>query len=145
MTGLAFTIPGPPRGQARPRASTRGGFVRMHTEPKDTSYAALVQFHALGARPLGWNPLTGPVEIAVDVVQKMPGPTVWKRTQKKGYPSTTKPDCSNILKLIEDALNGIAYVDDRQIAFATVRKSVGDQGVAPRVSVMVTPIGTEPE
>lgn len=34
----------------------------------------------------------------------------------------TKPDCDNIAKSICDALNGIAYRDDRQIATLAVRK-----------------------
>ena len=35
---------------------------------------------------------------------------------------TKKPDTDNILKIVCDALNGIAYYDDKQIVEATVKK-----------------------
>lgn len=35
---------------------------------------------------------------------------------------TVKPDCDNIAKNINDALNGIVYHDDKQIACLTVNK-----------------------
>ncbi len=166
---LTFTIPGPPRGQARPRFASRGRggaplpFVRTYSAKEDTSYAALVQHHALvaiaarrqetraaqsdvslslsgnpGASPtfVGY-PLTGPVGLIVRVVQKMPGPIEWKLKRKLGTWSTTKPDLSNVLKLIEDALIGIAYVDDKQVAQVTIQKRIGDQGEAARVEVEI--------
>ena len=39
---------------------------------------------------------------------------------------TVKPDCDNILKLVADALNGIAYDDDKQIVTMSVMKRYGD-------------------
>ena len=35
---------------------------------------------------------------------------------------TKKPDCDNIAKIILDALNGIAYDDDSQVAMLNVVK-----------------------
>lgn len=35
---------------------------------------------------------------------------------------TVKPDCDNIAKNIDDALNGLAYPDDKQIISLTVNK-----------------------
>lgn len=143
---LSFVVPGPPRGQGRPRFASkgRGGrplpFVRTYTAKKDVDYAQLVKLHAVAARPEGWVPLTGPVQIFVRIVQKMPGPATWRREQKKGHWSIKKPDASNVLKIVEDALTGIAYVDDRQIAYAMVTKRVGSQGESPYVEVSVKPM-----
>ena len=36
---------------------------------------------------------------------------------------TVKPDWDNIGKLISDALNGVAYADDKDIVFGAVQKA----------------------
>ena len=48
---------------------------------------------------------------------------------------TTKPDGSNVLKAIEDGLNGIVYVDDSQIVMSHIEKHYSD---SPRVEVTVS-------
>lgn len=48
-----------------------------------------------------------------------------------------KPDLSNIVKGIEDALNGIAYIDDCQIVDLHVMKFYSDE---PRVEVVLEEI-----
>jgi len=45
---------------------------------------------------------------------------------------TGKPDLDNVLKVVADSLNGIAYRDDAQIAWAMVTKLYSDR---PRVEV----------
>ena len=35
---IYFVVPGQPIGKGRPRASTRGGFVRMYTDAKTVTY-----------------------------------------------------------------------------------------------------------
>ncbi|MDR1662523.1 MAG: RusA family crossover junction endodeoxyribonuclease [Azoarcus sp.] len=37
-----------------------------------------------------------------------------------------KPDCSNVLKGIEDAMNGVVWVDDRQAVDVRVSKSYAE-------------------
>ena len=48
-----------------------------------------------------------------------------------------KPDCDNIIKIICDALNGLAYRDDAQIVEVSIRKAYADDG---EVSVMIQDI-----
>ena len=38
-----------------------------------------------------------------------------------------KPDADNILKIVADALNGIAYGDDKQVVTAQVQKQYAEQ------------------
>lgn len=38
---------------------------------------------------------------------------------------TSKPDCSNVLKLVEDALQGICFLNDKQIVDVRVKKFYG--------------------
>ncbi len=45
---------------------------------------------------------------------------------------TKKPDCGNIIKIICDALNGIAYRDDAQVILTQAAKEHGDD---PRTDV----------
>ena len=54
--------------------------------------------------------------------------------QKKILP-TKKPDCDNIAKIICDALNGVAYDDDKQIVALKVTKIYSAE---PRVLVWVS-------
>lgn len=51
-----------------------------------------------------------------------------------------KPDCSNIVKGIEDALNGMIWKDDAQIVTLIVRKWYSE---SPRAIVEVTPLERE--
>ena len=130
---LQFEVPGPARGQGRPRFSRRGGYVRTYTDPKDTAYARAVQVEALAAKPRGWEPLTGPVRLTITVYQK-----VSKRSAKGASYSVTRPDLDNVLKAILDALSGIAFHDDRQVAVIEAEKRLSDR---PRVYVTVQGIG----
>lgn len=50
---------------------------------------------------------------------------------------TKKPDMDNIIKIIADALNGIAYYDDSQIVDTAVRKFYSDE---PRVVVKISEV-----
>lgn len=47
---------------------------------------------------------------------------------------TKKPDMDNIVKIIADPLNGIAYHDDSQIVNCSIKKFFSDQ---PRVEVKI--------
>ncbi len=47
---------------------------------------------------------------------------------------TKKPDADNILKIIADSLNGVAYYDDSQIVTGTVRKYYGE---TPKVYITI--------
>ena len=40
----------------------------------------------------------------------------------------TKPDCDNIIKIVLDALNGVAYYDDKQVVCVSCNKYYGEMG-----------------
>lgn len=47
-----------------------------------------------------------------------------------GYvPYDKKPDTDNLVKAIADALNGVAYLDDKQICSLKVKKFYGVRGL----------------
>lgn len=60
---------------------------------------------------------SGPVQMTVIIRLKRP-----KKLPKGRSEPVVKPDLSNILKLIEDAGNGILYKDDAQICSIGIKK-----------------------
>lgn len=78
---------------------------------------------------LGMGPLTGPVEMAVTYVLKRPRKYYRANGQLKANAPDlvqTKPDLSKLQRSTEDALTGICYVDDSQIARLIIEKRYGD-------------------
>lgn len=113
-------VPGPPIGKGRPRASTRGGHVRLYTPPRTAAWEgrASVVFRDAWA---GQEPLEEDVEVQVLALFPRPKRMIWKRKPMPRERYTGKPDASNVLKATEDALEKAGvYRDDKQIWRATV-------------------------
>lgn len=123
---MIFTIPGNPVGKGRPRATTINGMARMYTPKKTASYETLVVMayeQASGVRMLG------PLRMAIYATFEMP--LSWSMKKRKlmdGAFCQKKPDADNILKIVADALNGVAYHDDSSIVLAIVQKRWGQDG-----------------
>lgn len=122
-----FTIPGPPQGKGRPRVTVRGGHTHGYTPAKTAQYERAVR-QAYNLSYCGADALTTPIELQITAY--MPIPESWPRSKKAAalaevIKPTVKPDGSNILKSIEDALNGLAYQDDKQIVKGTFKKLYG--------------------
>ncbi|HVI27506.1 RusA family crossover junction endodeoxyribonuclease [Hansschlegelia sp.] len=109
---ISFTIPGLPVAWAR---AGRGGGVTF-TPAKQRSFMADCRTIAAAAMK-GRAPLSGPIEMSV--VFAYPWPASWS-AKKRAAPGAewkvSRPDGSNLRKLIEDAINGVVYGDDAQIA-----------------------------
>lgn len=59
----------------------------------------------------------GCVSVEVDIYPKLP------KSAAKGLadvPAMKKPDCDNVLKVVMDALQGVAYEDDKQVTHTRV-------------------------
>ena len=111
---ISITIPGKPVPKARPFVRKDG---RVFT-PKETAvFEQAVRLHAM-ATMKGHKILTGPIRLSVTAFFSIP--KSWTLSQKAKAMSgalrhTKRPDLSNIIKSVEDALNGIVYADDAQI------------------------------
>ena len=113
MIAAEFTVPGRPQGKARARATVINGRARMYTPETTVAFEAAVR--EAGA-PHFEAPIAGPVRLRIVAFFEMP--KSWpkrKRAAMHGQFHAQKPDGANILKAIEDGLNGIAWGDDCQI------------------------------
>ena len=124
---IRFIVPGEPQGKARARVvRKRGGKgVTSYTPNKTTDYEALVRWEFIRVNHLKHfsENQTGAVSIQIFAYFSIP------KSAKKtlpGSPCCKKPDADNILKIICDALNGVAYHDDSQIVHAEVSKFWSD-------------------
>ena len=86
---------------------------RHFNTPSYSGFKTALGYHARFAMRDA-PPLTGAVKIAVDVYHN-------RKPTALNY-----GDADNHLKAVCDALNGICYIDDRQIVYATVRLHRGD-------------------
>jgi len=125
-TSWHFKIPGEPVGKGRPRATTINGQARMYTPAKTASYEARV-IDAFMRQ--GIQPIAGSVGISIAATFSMPMSwSLKKRQAMGGKHCCKKPDADNILKVVSDALNGVAYRDDAAIVSAHVTKRWGQDG-----------------
>ena len=132
---IRLTIPGPPCGKQRARTfrHRQSGKIVSMTPVKTVNYEALVKQTFVAKYP-DFIPVSGPIRMLMSIFV-MPSKEAARKIKNRleTYP-TIKPDISNIQKAIEDALNGLAYVDDKQIVRIDARKGYSDR---PRVEIVV--------
>lgn len=94
MSGFSLLIPGDPVPKGRPRVYRGHGVTPSRTRIAESRIRAEFK-----TRYQDVEPIRGPVKVVVEF-----------RKSKRG-----RPDLDNLVKLITDSLNGLAYVDDEQI------------------------------
>jgi len=124
---IKLTIPIEPKGQKRFRAAAHGGHARTYKDSEQARYEGKIA--ALLAQHRPEFPLEGPLSVTVRCYLPIPQskPKGWKHDAKLHLIRPTgKPDVSNLLKNIEDVMNGVFWRDDAQIIRAAVTKWYGD-------------------
>lgn len=125
---------GPPMGKQRPKFSTFGKFVKTYTPEKTVNYETLVKLTYL-EKYRGSPAMDKPLILRMVAWYQLPGSWSKKKREKAllgRLLPTVKPDLDNIVKIICDALNSLAYTDDKQIVELAVSKRYGD---CPRVEI----------
>ena len=121
-----FIIPGTPVPWARARTNGK----RFFTDPKVRAYKDAIALHAKAA---GCKPRKGPCTLIITAF--LPIPASWsKKKQEAALNHSSKPDWDNLGKIVSDALNEIAYEDDSQVYWASVKKVYAKN---PRLEVTV--------
>lgn len=128
---ISVTVTGEPVAQGRPRFNRYTG--RAYDPEKSKVYKALVKTMAKKVAPP--TPVVCPVALVIWIYRSIP--KSFTKKQRKAIEGgtlrpTTKPDVSNIVKGIEDALNGLWYADDSQIVCSVAGKYYADE---PRVHI----------
>lgn len=127
-------LDGVPIGKGRPRF----GNGRTYTPEKTRAYEEALAWEAVRAMR-GRDVLTD--ALVVDVEARMPVPVSWSKAKRADalagrlHPTST-PDLDNILKCL-DALNGVVFLDDKQIVSALVWKRFHE---TPSLSICIRTI-----
>lgn len=130
-----FTIDGEPEGKARPRFNTKTG--RAYTTDRTRMYE---DYTKLLYRSQIKHFFEGYIRLTVKAYYKIAKSDSKKiKEQKKAnvLRPSKKPDIDNVVKLIADSLNDIAYKDDTQIVEIVAKKFYSEN---PRVEVTIESI-----
>ncbi len=120
------------KGKVKAKHSVKFGRNGIKYTPRDmVEYANLVKLSFINKYP-EWdiaNFTDKPLKAEIDVFMPVPQSYSKKKTEQalnNEIRPTVKPDCDNIAKNINDALNGIVYPDDKQIVSLMVNKFYGN-------------------
>lgn len=137
MADIKFTILGEPQGKGRPRFQKAGQYVRTYTPDKTVAYENLVKLEY--RRQCGDYKFEKEQQLDVRIAAYYSIPksaSKKKRSQMLANElrPTKKPDVDNVVKVVLDSLNQIAYHDDVQVVDCQLRKFYGEN---PRVVVVI--------
>ena len=127
MMTCDFVVEGKPVGKGRPRFKRVGNFVQTYTPANTAEYERLVKLRFQNA---GGAITDKPVRVEITAFFAPPKST--RKREKADMLANRilpmkKPDVDNIAKIILDALNKIAYVDDAQVIELSVIKRYADE------------------
>lgn len=111
-------------GKERPRYSAKTH--RMYTPTRTSIFEEKVKNAFLAKYNIQTEPTGKPVE-AIIKIQFAPPKSLNKKNTLLFTPYDKRPDCDNLAKSILDALNGLAYKDDKQITYLSVEKLYGEE------------------
>ena len=124
-----FVIQGNPVGKARPRFTKQG---YAYTDEKTKAYEQLVRI-MYRSKYRGQQKTTGNVSAEIRITITVPkSATKKEREVLLSARPMKKPDLDNVAKIILDALNGVAYEDDKQVTSLTIYREWGEE---PQVEV----------
>lgn len=139
MQSIRFTVPGTPVGKARPRVTFRNGRARAYTEERTREFENRVQ--AAYLRKYGRLKMSGTLQ--VDIVAYFEPPRSASKKERQlmldgEIAYDKKPDGDNIQKAVLDALNGVAFDDDKYIVAGYWFKGYAEEA---HTDVIITRIG----
>ncbi|MGN8831161.1 RusA family crossover junction endodeoxyribonuclease [Selenomonas montiformis] len=134
---IQFFVPGQPKGKGRPRFDPRS--KRAYTPQKSAEYERYISMCC--RRKGGPARMSGPLGVEIDARFAIPKQTTKKMRAQMDAGAVQpckRPDIDNVVKSVLDALNGVAYEDDKQVVRMIARKRYSE---CPGVMVTVYEIG----
>lgn len=129
---IQFTIPGEPKAKQRPRV-TKAGIT--YTPKKTVEYENWVkQCYIMDHFNLQLGGQLKATIIAYFTIPKNKSKKVKEQMIAGEIRPTKKPDLDNIVKIVLDSLNGLAYEDDKQVVELNISKYYAEK---PRVEVVL--------
>lgn len=139
---IKFTVLGEPQGKGRPKFSRQGGFVKTYTPDKTVLYENLIRTEYL-RQCLGQRfPDKEPLAMHIKAYYTIPASASKKRQaamEAGEVRPVKKPDVDNIIKVVADSLNQVAYRDDTDIVEVALEKFYARQ---PRIEVEIETLAT---
>lgn len=121
-------VEGKVEGKGRPRFKKVGNFVQTYT-PKNTRYYEKMIADAYKEQSGVLYPTEMPLKLRIRAIIGIPS-TFTKKKKSRAIQGelrpTKKPDADNIAKSVLDALNGVAYADDKQVVDLGIKKYYGE-------------------
>ena len=136
MRAVSFSVPFV-AGKQRPRHMRNGHTytpsetIARERHVRDAYMAAAVERYGFVAAAGASVPVCVEVACAIPLQKGQP-------KHVESAPFTVKPDADNVLKLVLDGLNGVAYRDDAQVNAANVSKLDRLRGEGPITYVTVS-------
>ncbi len=131
-----FEIPGKITGKARPQVNTYT--LKAYTPQKTKDYETLIQQYFM-LKYSKFKPIEGRAEVKIVAYFSIPKKSNKENTKlmlENKISPTKKPDIDNIVKIILDALNKIAFKDDNQITKLEVEKKYTNNDEKVYVKIM---------
>jgi Holliday junction resolvase RusA-like endonuclease len=140
---VSFSVMGEPMAKERGRVAVIGGHAMVYTPAKTRK--AEETFAARAMRFAPPEPTLDALEVELTFV--LSPPQSWPKWKAEAVaegliPHTTRPDLDNYVKLVLDALNGVFFVDDKQITGIVGRKKYG---LIPQTRVVLRRLPPAPE
>lgn len=130
---ITFFVPGKPVAQSRPRFARRGSHTVAYDAAPAKDYKSWVKSCAVDAMAAaGLTVINRDIPLMLHAVINLQRP---KSKTKRFTMPTSKPDCDNVLKGLQDAMESIVYEADQQIVSVSVRKQYH---VAQGVHITIT-------
>lgn len=134
MKQVEFTVLGEPRGKGRPRFTRQG---RTYTDSKTREYEKHVAEEYMRYCGDYQFPPESPLAVYVTAYFGVPKSISKKKREAMLYDGSKpqkKPDGDNVLKIVLDGLQGVAFKDDKNVTNAQIVKRWSAE---PRIEVRI--------